>query len=292
MDEQDCHSAEFTAKYVDDSVKAVAVNLTQCLEKVNHQVRPVTFHQRTGHQLSSSHNSLQRHLYVFKEFIDTNEFEVNISKSFIMLFRNSQKYDFQPEFRIEPNGEMLNVVSEAKILGLYLTYSLSVDKHVEYICSKAATRIWALRRMMELGLDHEIILECYFKEIRSVLEYGSVVFHGSLTKKLKNKIESVQKRIFNMLGKFLGLDMSYSELCTLFCAEPLHSRRFEISKTFIKRNLKNPRFSYLFEPTRKTHNTRPTVHRFQETRARTSHFYNSPLLYLRRLSNRLDHISE
>ena len=209
-----------------------------------------------------------------------------------MLFNKSRTLDFQPELRIEPGGEILDVVSEAKILGLYLTDSLKWNRHIEYVCSKASSRIWTLRRLMELGLDHEIILDCYFKEIRTVLEYGAVIFHGSLTKKLSKRVESVQKRVFRGLGKHLGLDLSYSELCTLFIAEPLESRRFDICKTFIKRNLKNPRFNFLFEPTVRKHDTRQKGQQYRETSARTTHFYRSPLLYLRRLSNRLDQISE
>ena len=55
-DNPTCHSADFTAKYVDDSVKAVAVDLTRCLERVDFETRPVTYHRRTGHQLKTDHN--------------------------------------------------------------------------------------------------------------------------------------------------------------------------------------------------------------------------------------------
>ena len=103
-----------------------------------------------------------------------NEFEGNISKSFIMLFRRNLKYDFQPELCMEPSEDMLNVVSKAKILELYLTDSLRWDKRIEWIGSKASTRIWALRRLMELGLDNELYLNAISR---------SVVFHGSLTRK-------------------------------------------------------------------------------------------------------------
>ena len=69
---------------------------------------------------------------------------------------------------------------------------------MEYVCAKACKRIWILRRLMEVGLDWEIILDVYYKEIRSVLEYASVVYHSGLTKKQSDALESVQRLVLKL----------------------------------------------------------------------------------------------
>ena len=96
--DKQCHDRHHTAKYVDDSCKAVAVNLKKCLVAVEPKVRPVTYSQRTGHQLSDSHNQMQGHLENFDEFIAANQFRINHKKSFLMKFNISHKFDFDTDF--------------------------------------------------------------------------------------------------------------------------------------------------------------------------------------------------
>ena len=155
-----CHSKDFTARYVDDSSRAVAISLRDCLEKVRKEdiVRPVTFHQRTGHKLMPNHNSLQTDLDAFQKFTVQNEFQINEEKSSIMIFNFSKTLDFDPTFSIGC-GEELSVVRSSKTLGIVMSDDLKWEKHVEYICQKATSRIWILRRLMEMNLNHEFILE-------------------------------------------------------------------------------------------------------------------------------------
>ena len=282
-----CHSKDFTAKYVDDSVKAVSISLKHCLEEDTHQVRPLTFHRRTGHKLKENHNSLQMHLDRFMEFIKSNEFQVNEKKSSVMMFRRSKLADFHPVMKIHEEGEELELVRESKILGFMLSDSLKWDSHVQYICAKASKRIWILMRLMEMGLDADIIIDVYFKEIRSILEYGSVIYHSGLTRKLSRMVESIQRKVLKCLCKYLNLDLTYEESYVLFSAENLEARRLNSCETFINRSMKNPRFSYLFKKSRSTHNVRPKTHRIYENTARTTLYFNSPLLFLKRLANKI-----
>ena len=230
-----CHSSEFTARYVDNSSRAVAFSLRDCLEEVRKEdiIRPVTYHQRTGHRLKAEHNSLQVDLDNFCEFTKKNEFQINHKKSTIMIFNFSKSLDFDPIFKVA-SCDQLDVVSETKTLGIVLSENLKWEKHVQYICDKASSRIWTLRRLMEMKMDYEFILECYFKEIRTILEYGVVIFHSSLTQKQSNAIESIQRKVLYILNGYLNINLSYSESCILYCTESLKSRRLDICKIFIK----------------------------------------------------------
>ena len=107
-----------------------------------------------------------------------------------MRFISSQTYDFHPKVTIDE--EELKVVRSSKILGITIEDSLQWDAHVDNICSKARKRIWVLRRMMNIRLDYEIILDVFKREIRSILEYNLVIFHSGLTDKLSNRIEKNQ----------------------------------------------------------------------------------------------------
>ena len=161
--------------------------------------------------------------------------------------------------------------------------NLSWNINTEHICRKAKGRIWLLRRMMNLGLDHETILDVYFKEIRSVLEYGAVVFHSGLTNRLSCDIENVQKLVLHLLSNYLGLQFSYSEACIYFMAEPLSLRRISLCENFIRRNRKSD--NCLFNKLSNTHNTRGSHTKFREYKCNSARFYNSPLVYLTRMAN-------
>ena len=138
-----------------------------------------------------------------------------------------------------------------------------------------------------MRMDHEFILECYHKEIRSVLEYGTVIFHGALTKRQSNAIESIQRKVFYILNSYLNIKLSYSESCIFYATEKLQFRRLDICETFIKRSLKNPRFSSMFMTRKHSYNVRGNRRKFEEDAARTERFHMSPLVYLRRLANKI-----
>ena len=219
--------------------------------------------------------------------MEQNEFQVNERKSSVMIFNFSKKYDFHPGFRVGEGSEELNIVKSTKVLGIQLNESLRWQDHIDYICNKASSRIWALRRLMQLGLEYETILDVYYKEIRSILEYGAVIFHSSLTKRQAKTVENVQKLVLRMVSHYIGTKFSYSEATIFFCTEQLDSRREELCKTFVRRNRKNPRFTSMFEQVKHTHNVRPNTRKIQENQARTKRYYSSPLVSLRRLAYRI-----
>ena len=199
-----------------------------------------------------------------------------------MLFNFSSALDFQPS--IEIGGQQLKIVEQTTILGLTVSASLKWTEHVDTITTKARKRIYILRKMMNNGFDYEIILDIYMKEIRSVLEYGCVVFHYGLTKELSDKIESVHKLVLYLISKFLEIDLSYMENCILYNVEPLELRRQSQCETFIRRTLKNPLHSDMFmNKVSRSKNSR----QFQEYKCTNSRMFSSPLVALTRMANKL-----
>ena len=138
---------------------------------------------------------------------------------------------------------------------------------------------------MDLDLDADIILDVYRKEIRSVLEYASVVFHSGLTKKQSETLESVQKLVLRLLSNHLNLDLSANEAYIYFMTEPLEGRRLDACKTFIKRTLKNPLHSSMFKEFSKSYDTRNNSRRFIVPQSKTRRHRTSPLVFLCNLAN-------
>ena len=94
-----CHEKYSTGKFVDDTGKAVAFNLGECLETEEY-AWPVTYHQRTGDKLEKEHSALQEYLDEFMDFTRENYFKINPKKSALVILNFSCSLDFPPQFKL------------------------------------------------------------------------------------------------------------------------------------------------------------------------------------------------
>ena len=65
---------------------------------------------------------MEQKLKDIEDHASQNGMKINQKKTKLMLFNTSTKYDFQPE--IEVNGEIVEVVSKMKLLGVIVTDNL------------------------------------------------------------------------------------------------------------------------------------------------------------------------
>ena len=50
------------------------------------------------------------------------------------------------------NGSLTECVSVFKLLGVYIEHSLKWNSHVDYICAKASSRLYFLKRLEDVPL--------------------------------------------------------------------------------------------------------------------------------------------
>ena len=92
--------------------------------------------------------------------------------------------------------------------------------------------IWTLRRLKNLKVGNDIILDVYNKEMRVILEFGVPIWNGNLTAMDSAKLENVQKKVFRLLlqEKY----SSYDEACEVFKTKKLHDRRAQLCLNFFQ----------------------------------------------------------
>ena len=99
------HTKDTHAIYIDDLSEAEAVALKQQLKPDPiSRPRPLNYHERTGQVFPAQNSLLQKQLIRVENFTLQNQMKINSSKSKIMIFNKSKKYDFPPEFSFQ-NGE-------------------------------------------------------------------------------------------------------------------------------------------------------------------------------------------
>ena len=173
-----------------------------------------------------------------------------------MLFNTSRNFDFPPEMKLPGSSspDFLNVVEVTRLLGVQITTNLKWSEHTKYICKRANTKLWMLRRMKILRIDRDIITDF-----------------------------SIQKRALKLI---LGdLYSGYEEACTLMSAEPLSDRRDSLCLTFVKRAVRGGRHKDIFTPAGGASITRSNDNLLKEYTCNTNRFFNSPLVSLSRLYN-------
>ena len=198
---------------VDDLTIAEALLLKEELENdtENTLVKPLNFHDRKELVLPPETSKVQKQLDDLDAYATENQMKINKRKTKTMLFNTANKRDFTPRMKI--GKDIIDLVEEMKLLGVKITSDLRWNENATYITKKAYSRIWLIRRLKQMGANTNELIDVYEKEIRSVLEFASVVWHAGLTVSNTTDIERVQKTFLAIvLGKdYTGYEAALQE---------------------------------------------------------------------------------
>ena len=124
----------------------------------------------------------------------------------------------------------IETVHNFKLLGVIISSNLTWNAHVNYICTKASKRLYALRVLKRSGAPAKDLIIVYCAFICPVLEYASPVCHFSLTQSLSDQIEHIQKRAL----KIAFPEDSYSTSLVMANLPTLYQRREHQCQTLDK----------------------------------------------------------
>ena len=253
-------------KFVDDGTVVVSIDLKACLvpDPVD-RARPLNYHERTAHILPAANNLLQYYIQDTEQFVNENKMAVNKSKTKVISFTKSRKWDFPPELKFD-DGTQIEYISETKLVGVILSEDLKWYKNTLYICQKARQKLWMLRRMVNLHLGIQQMFDVYIKEVRSILELAVPVWHSGLTNQQTADIERIQKIAFRIILQDKYGD--YKSACKLLSAQTLEQRRVKLCSKFATKNLKSE--NSLFTKVGTTVNTRQKSDLVREYKCNTA----------------------
>ena len=271
-------------KYIDDMTAAVAIDLKATLlpNPDQNPARPLQYHHRTGHILHQDDCELQSMLNDLKDYASQNQMVINKTKTKAILFNQARKYDFFPELSVVEN-ENLEVVEEIKLLGVLVRSDLSWSSNTEYMCKRAFTRLWILRRLKSMGASDHDLLDVYIKQVRCIVEFAVAAWASNLTQHEVKQIERIQKAALAII--FCDRYKNYENGLKISGLKPLSIRRKEICLKFAKKAHSNPKYSHWFSEYPGGVNTRSEKQFFKPVKARTARFRDSPISYLTQLLN-------
>ena len=185
--------------------------------------------------------------------------------------------------RLTVDGQAIDRVEQAKLLGLTISSDLTWSAHVQNIISKAGKRIYSLYQMKRAGVTSEDLLHIYTVVIRPVLEYACQVWHTCLPAYLTESLESVQKRAMRCI--FPGMD--YADVLVQHNVTSLFERREAICDKYFKKLLDSShKLNYLITKAPTCSYNLRVQRRYCVPRARTNRFKNSFIPAMLRKHNR------
>jgi len=132
------------------------------------------------------------------------------------------KHEYQYSMRDSQNNNVdLPSCSEEKDLGIWFENSLKFNKHVQNVVNRTNRLTGMIRRTFKY-MDRNLFLTLYKSLIRSIVDFGIVVWYPS-TKKNIQLIENIQRRATRIVPQLRGL--SYKERLSYLMLPTLLYRR-------------------------------------------------------------------
>ena len=133
--------------------------------------------------------------------------------------------DFRKDRTVIPaikiNDCVLERVSSCKLLELWIDDDLKWKTNTEYNVKNAAKRLHFLKILIGYNAPREDLKTFYISAIRSILEYGTEIWHGSLTEEQSKDIERIQRRGM----KIICPEKTYEQTLIECGMETLENRR-------------------------------------------------------------------
>ena len=207
------------------------------------------------------------------EWTSLNCMKINSKKSKEMIISFTHDVHFKksvPNIIIE--GNPVEVVDHAKLLGVILSDDLTWNMHVDSIVKKAAKRVYMLYQLKRAGISQSDLVTVYLSVVRPVLEYACPVWHTNLPKYLSDDIEMIQKRAF----KSIFPDKGYADvlnvigMCTL-----LERRNILCAQYFKNMQGRSHKVHHLLPEQRCMHYDTRLGHKYPLPNNRTNRYGNS-----------------
>ena len=241
-----CVPENYRFKFVDDLTILEKVNLLMiglASFNIHHSVASdIPSHNQI---IPAENLKMQNYLKDIKQWTEDQKMLLNKRKTKAMIFNYSKDHQFSTSLTID--DEKLEIVDEAKLLGVILTNDLKLNQNTEYLVKKAYCRMELLRRVAEYSSSIEDLKIIYTMYIRSILEQACVVWHSSLTQENCEDLERVQKCALRIImgSKYT----SYDEALKDTNLQSLKDRREELCKKFVKNCIEsnNERVNQIFK---------------------------------------------
>ena len=207
---------------------------------------------------------------------------MNEKKTKAMIFNMSKKYQFSTNLNL--NNQLIEIINEAKLLGLWITSDMKWNLNTKKIFQGANMRMRILQTAAKYTSSISDLKAIYFSKIRSKLEYASSVWSSGLSQKNINDIERIQRSVAKIILK--ERYSTYPKALKELRIDSLEIRRKKLSLNLAKKCTKNEKMKHLFPLYKSKHSMKKRKQlMYKVNSAKTERYKKSPIVYMQNLLN-------
>ena len=278
-------SNENKFKFIDDLSVLEMINVLSIgIASYNFKSHVASDIPTNGYFIPSSNLKTQIYLNKISDWTTDNKMELNKKKSKAMIFNYTNNYQFSS--RADIGGEIIEIISETKLLGVMVNDLLDWDSNTHFLVKRANARMRLLHKLVEFSVPQDDLVNIYILYIRSILEQSCQVWHNSLTLENFQDLERVQKNALKIILK--DKYQSYSNALTKTGLSSLFERRSVLCLKFAKSCVKNEQTKDMFplNPVKQDYQIETrSREKYQVTQAKTERLKNSAIPYMQGLLN-------
>ena len=144
-------------------------------------------------------NDLQTALNNLHIWCKSNGMVLNSAKTKVMLVTTSQRRNRLDcdSLNLKFNNEDLNMISNDKLLGVFVDNNLTWSEHIKHLTKKIASSTWLLSKIKRfLSRDHRV--QFYKSYIQPHIDFCNIVW-GSSSESIKSRLFKLQKRVCRII---------------------------------------------------------------------------------------------
>ena len=269
-------------KFIDDLSVLEIINLLSIgLASYNFSNHVASDIPTNGYYVDASNMDTQKYMQNISTWTEVNKMHLNTRKTKAMVFNFTRDYQFSTRVLLE--NDKVDILSEAKLLGVIINDQLTWDSNTDYLVKRANSRLRLLHKLVEFNIPNEDLLNIYVLYIRSILEQSCQVWNSNLTLENITDLERIQKTACRII---LQTDYSsYAEALETLNLESLYDRRATLCLKFARHCTKTSQAKDMFPLNQNDLNTR-LREKYEVTMAKTGRLKDSAVPSMQRLLNK------
>ena len=154
-------------------------------------------------------SQVQQAMDTIMQWSSVNRMKINEKKTKEMVISFSKVPPSIPNVVV--NGTELERIDHAKLLGVWISNTLTWEFHIEYIVKRAQQRLFFLNMLRRARVSPRDVVQIYCSKVRPVLEYACPVWHGGITTEQSDSIEHVQERAMRIAYPDMDYELALQE---------------------------------------------------------------------------------
>ena len=182
-------------KFVDDKSVLEIINLLSIgIASHNPRIRVPSNIMTSNIFIPPDNLKTKEHLKRISDWTNMKKMKLNNQKTKNLIFNCSKNYQFSTDLKL--GGELIETVSETKLLGTVITSDLNWKKNTQSLVKQSNKRMSFLHKASKFTRNVNDLKRIYMMQVRSKLERSAVLWHFGLSQKNRNNSERVQKKVY------------------------------------------------------------------------------------------------